>query len=374
MIIDRYNPFFAKIKERSLLTKPGSTKKTFHLVLDLKGAELVFKPGDSIGVFAHNDLLLVERFLQAMGKTGKEGVICPRTQESISLLEFLSKRANLAKLTSGFIKLVKEISPHEKKLEGLLENREHLLGYCRQNDPLDFLEEFSHLSFPLDRLVAQFSPLLPRFYSVASSLKTYPGEVHLTVALTSFLHKGDVRYGVASHFLCNLATFSTEVPIYVQPTPHFILPEEGRAPIIMVGPGTGVAPFRAFMQERRSTNAKGKNWLFFGERNRHLDFFYEDFWHDLCSQNKLRLDTAFSRDQKEKVYVQHKMIERGQLLWEWLQEGAYFYVCGEADPMAKEVEAALLHIIQQQGSLTEESAKNYIRGLRHEKRYLSDVY
>jgi sulfite reductase (NADPH) flavoprotein alpha-component len=223
--------------------------------------------------------------------------------------------------------------------------------------------------------VNQFAPLLPRFYSVASSPKTHPDEVHLTVALSTYDHHGELRYGVASHFLCHIAEENaTAIPSYVQPTPHFTLPHNHEAHIIMIGPGTGVAPFRGFLHERLAHNAPGKNWLFFGERHRAFDFFYEEFWTSLVGQNKLRLDLAFSRDQEDKQYVQHRLTENGKELWSWLQEGAYLYLCGDADPMAKEVEATLLQIFKEHGNLAEADAKAYLKSMRHERRYLIDVY
>jgi sulfite reductase (NADPH) flavoprotein alpha-component len=203
----------------------------------------------------------------------------------------------------------------------------------------------------------------------------YKDEVHLTVALFSFTHQAEQRYGVGSHFLCHLATpKKTPVPIYVQPAHHFTLPSDSDTPIIMVGPGTGIAPYRAFMQERMIQGASGKNWLFFGERNRKSDYFYEEEFEKLKSDGKLRLDLAFSRDQKEKIYVQHKMYENARDLWAWLQDGAYFYVCGDAHRMAKDVEHSLQNIVQKQGNMSEEAARAYVKALRTQKRYLADVY
>ena len=191
----------------------------------------------------------------------------------------------------------------------------------------------------------------------------------------TFTHQGEQRFGVGSHFLCNLATVNaTEVPIYVQPAHYFALPPDDTTPMIMVGPGTGVAPYRAFMQERLVKGAQGKNWLFFGERNRKTDYFYEEDWSQWTAQGKLKIDLAFSRDQPEKIYVQHKMYENAKEIWAWLEEGAYFYVCGDAHRMAKDVEATLQKIIQEQGAMTEETARAYVKNLRSQKRYRADVY
>lgn len=330
MLFTRKKPFCAKIKERFALTKPGSTKETYHVVLDIKDSDMEFKVGDSIGILAQNDPVLVQRMIASMGASGDEQILEPRTNEPMTLRDFLTHKANLSRYEE-----------HGISLQDLNQN---------------------------------FAPLLPRFYSVASSPKTHPEEVHLTVTLSTYTYNGELRYGVASHFLCHLAREdSTLVPSYVQVAPHFMLPHDD-APIIMVGPGTGVAPFRGFMQERLARAARGKNWLFFGERHRAFDFFYEEFWTPLATDNKLKLDLAFSRDQADKVYVQHKLLENGKELWSWLQDGAYFYVCGDAEPMAKEVEATIVQLAKQHGGMSDEDAKAYLKSLRLQKRYLLDVY
>ncbi len=314
--IDRINPFLSKIKERYPLTGPKSTKQTWHIALDVKNSGIQFKTGDSIGIYPQNDPLIVESLIKKIG--GNVDVLHPRSGKTLSLREFLTSSVNLSRLENV-----------------------HTLA----------------------DLYAQFSPLLPRFYSIASSLKKHPDEVHLTVAL--------LEKGVASHFLCNRAEISeTPVPIYVQPSLHFTLPQSHSTPIIMIGPGTGVAPFRAFMQER----LEGENWLFFGERNRETDFLYKDFWESHVSAGKLRLDVAFSRDQAEKHYVQHKIYENGKDLWQWIQKGAIIYVCGNADPMSKDVEATLHQIIKEQGSLPDDETKAFFKTLRKSKQILFDVY
>ncbi len=322
--INKANPFPAKIILREPLSKAGSTKETHHVVLDLKGSGMHFKVGDSIGVYAQNDPESVQNALQFLKASGDEMITDSRSGAILPLKDFLTHKVNLARLTPD---------------------------------------------------LTQYAPLLPRFYSVASSLKTHPDEVHLTVVVSTYEDNGAVRYGVASHFLCHLAEPNkTLIPCFVLSTPHFTLPHNDQIPIIMIGPGTGVAPFRAFVQERLARAASGKNWLFFGERNRSTDFFYEEFWSSVVDKGSLRLDLAFSRDQADKLYVQHKMLEAGLELWGWIQEGAHFYVCGDADPMAKEVEAAFLHIAQAHGGLSDVQAREYLKTLRKEKRYLIDVY
>lgn len=379
-IIDRHHPAIVTIKDRYLLTKQGSTKQTYHVTLDLSSTPLQFKVGDSIGIYPQNDPLLVQHLIEALKAKGDEQITDPRSGSPMTLWHFLSFKANLARSTSSFLKLFYEYeTSHDEKnsIQRMLrqENKPLLTQYLASNDPLDLFKEYQGVDAPLQEICAQFGPLLPRFYSVASSQHLYKNEVHLTVALFSFTHQNEQRYGVGSHFLCHLSAINdTPVPIYVQPAQHFTLPADTEAPIIMVGPGTGVAPFRAFLQERIAKDAKGKNWLFFGERNRESDYFYEDEFEQFKSQGKVRLDLAFSRDQDTKIYVQNKMEESAKDLWEWLQNGAYFYVCGDAHRMAKDVENTLQKIVQTQGCMSEEAAKAYVKSLRTQKRYLADVY
>ena len=378
-VTDRLHPAIVTIKDRYLLTKHGSTKHTFHVTLDLSSTPLSFNVGDSIAVYPQNDPLLVQHLIEALKASGDEQV-CDRSGTPMSLWHFLSFKANLARSTSSFLKLFYEYeTSHDIKnsLHRILqqENKPLLKEYLASHDPLDLFKEYQSVDAPLQEICAQFGPLLPRFYSVASSLSHCKDEVHLTVALFTFTHQEEQRYGVGSHFLCHLASLNeTPIPVYVQPAGHFTLPTDGDVPIIMVGPGTGVAPFRAFLQERIAEGAKGKNWLFFGERNRKSDYFYEEEFERFKSDGKLRLDLAFSRDQDAKIYVQHRMEENAKDLWEWLQDGAYFYVCGDAHRMAKDVEHTLQRIVQTQGDMSEDEAKAYVKSLRTQKRYLADVY
>lgn len=374
------NPYRSKILEKQLLVQKGSSKQTYHLVLDIQDSGIEYKPGDSVAIFPHNDPILVEHLIKALKATGCEEIIESRSKEKMTLRYFLSHKANLSRLTSSFLKLIheKELSCEKKgELSALLqsENRSSLMKFLEDHDPLDVLKEWQTNELPLQEICNQFGPLLPRFYSISSSQSVHKDQLHLTVALFTFSHQGEQRFGVASHFLCKLAeNHVTQVPMYIHPTQSFTLPEDPSSSIIMVGPGTGIAPFKAFLEERIHHNAPGKNWLFFGERNKISDFFYGEYLEKLTNEGKLRLDLAFSRDQEEKVYVQHKMLENSEDLWNWLESGAYFFVCGDAEKMAKDVEQALLTIAQKEGRLTEEQAKAYIKMLKASKRYRSDVY
>ncbi len=346
----RIQPYISRIKERFLLTGPTSSKKTYHIVLDTRQPGLAFKTGDSVAVFPTNDPRIVDQILHKLQATGNEEIFDPRTNTTYSFRDTLLYKANISKVS--FHKLFNI----EKTASPLLELVEH------------------HKPNPSE-LCKILLPLLPRFYSIASSPKVYPDEIHLTVAFASSLVNGQIQLGVGSHFLCELAALeSTPIPIYIQPSNHFTLPTDPNASIILIGPGTGVAPFRAFIQERLANQAEGRNWIFFGERNRASDFYYGDFWTDLEKQGRIRLDTAFSRDQPEKIYVQHKMLEQKKTLWDWIQTGSYIYVCGDAEKMAKDVDNALHKIAREEGGMNEEDSRKYIKSLRLEKRYLLDVY
>lgn len=367
--IDRLAPFPAQIIERQSLTKAGSTKETYHIALDITDSGLAFKVGDSLGVYGQNDPILVDRILNALTASGDEPVTDPKTQQQLSIKNFLLEKANIGRSNRALLQL---LGATDLLQPGQEESLKHFLQH---HDPLTILCLHGPGKIPLQEFCNQFSPLLPRFYSIASSQKHTADRIDLTVSLSSYEYNGETRYGVASYFLCRLAEEGkTPVPIYLQPTPHFTLPSHPNTPIIMIGPGTGVAPFRGFMQERLATSSTGKNWLFFGERNRSTDFFYEQFWLDLHTKGLLHLDLAFSRDQAEKIYVQHLLQEKQAVLWSWIKEGAVIYICGEAEKMARAVEDAWLEIFQRQGGMSLEDAKAYLRSLKKEKRYLTDVY
>lgn len=368
------NPFLATIKERSSLCKPGSKKNTQHLVLDLKGSGITYNVGDSIAIFPQNDPRLVQKTLNSMKASGFEKIIDKRTQKTWVLRDFLTNQANITEIHH---KIVAEISLryHQQEKREVLEKNKNDKQFLETHQLWDILDEHPDIQIPPQELCDLLLPLLPRFYSISSSCQSVGEEIHITVALLRYETNGHERLGVCTNYLCHLATLNTPtVPIYIQPHRGFTLPEQHNTPIIMIGPGTGVAPFRAFMQEREAKNASGKNWLFFGEWNHSTDFFYEDFWKGLAAQDKLRIETAFSRDQAHKIYVQHRMLEHGKELYRWIDEGAHLYVCGDAKRMAKDVEGTLLQIIKKHGDHDEQASKQYLKRLRTEKRYLRDVY
>jgi sulfite reductase (NADPH) flavoprotein alpha-component len=378
---NKQNPFLASIKERYSLTKAGSKKKTQHLVLDLRGSGLTYEVGDSIGIYARHDPELIQKTLDAMKATGHESVRHKQTGEVVSLFEFLASQGNITDISP---KLLREVlarqTDSDKKhlLEELLQetHRDALKEYLRNHEVWDFLLAHHEVTFSPQDLTDLLMPLLPRFYSISSSQKYVGDEVHLTVAPTEYESNGHKRRGVCTHFICELVELHNPiVPIFIQSSHGFRLPEDLETPIVMIGPGTGIAPFRAFLQERLLHHkVKSRHWLFFGEWNRDYDFFYEEEWNHFERHGHLRLDLAFSRDQAHKIYVQHKMQEHGAELFKWLEEGAFLYVCGDAQRMAKDVESTLQSLIQEFGLLDAAQAREYIKRLRQQKRYLRDVY
>lgn len=376
LVFDKNTPYLSRIKDRYFLTQ--NSERTCHVILEVEEKALSFEPGDSVGIYPENNSLYVQRLIDALHAQADTLVQDPKSQAFFSLSEFLSKKANIYRLTSAFLKKVLAYAKNtneKEKLLPFLEDKEALSSFLAVHEPLDILISLNSSFIPLEEIIPTFAPLLPRFYSIASSPRMHPNEIHLTVALTHHTHKEEMRYGVASYFLCKSARLNeSRVPIFVQPAPHFRLPPHPSISLIMIGPGTGIAPFRAFMQERMLHPKSGNHWLFFGERNQASDFFYQEFWQEHVRRGFLKLSTAFSRDQNEKRYVQHILYEERKHLWEWMQEGAYLYVCGSLHPMAREVETMLCQIAEEEGGLSPEEARLHIRELRKARRYLVDAY
>lgn len=376
----RLSPFIAKIKHRQDLCYSCPDKITQHIVLDLMDSGIEYNVGDCVGVYPVNDPELVLLTLKAMKAEGNENIVDPETSEAYSLRQYLSIKKNVSDVSKNLLKEMAHRQSNADKrieLETLLkkENSALLKEYLHGKHLWDILLHHDEVYFTPQELCPYLMPLLPRYYSIASSQKMMKNEIHLTVRLLSYEAHGHPRIGVCTHYLCNLTpTEEPIVPLFIHPHSGFTIPEDNSANMIMVGPGTGVAPFRAFMQEREILGASGKNWLFFGEWRKDRNFLYKDYWHRLVDEGKLRLDVAFSRDQEDKIYVQHLLLDHGKEIFQWIEEGAYFYVCGDAKKMAKDVENALIEIIKKEGNLSEESAKDYVKQLRKEKRYLRDVY
>lgn len=374
------NPLPAKMLENRVLNKDGSSKDTRHIVVDIAGSGLTYSVGDSLGVYSTNRPQLVEEIIGLLGATGNEPVTLPRVTAPISLREALTSRLSLAAPAKKILETMAAKTTDEAeraKLAGLLapgaeELRETFLG---QREYIDLLEEFPGVRLTPQEFADHLRRLVPRLYSIASSPLVHPGQVHLTVAPVRYESNDRRRYGVCSTFFADRVTRrKTPIPVFVAES-HFGLPEDPTKDIIMVGPGTGVAPFRAFMQERVATKATGRNWLFFGDQHEATDYLYGDEWKRLLAEGKMaRVDLAFSRDQPKKIYVQDRMREAAAELWTWLKGGAYFYICGDAHRMAKDVDVALHEIIAAQGGMDPAAAADYVKQMKKDRRYQRDVY
>lgn len=371
IVSTKHNPYTSELLVNRLMTK-GSDKETRHFEFSLKDSGLDYLPGDSLGILPTNCEEVVNDLLSVVGLNGNESV---EIGESNMLLnEALINRLACTVLSKIQIKKFNEFAKSEK-LSDLLQvnNKNALVDYMWGRELIDLFLEFPQSEMNAQDFVGLLSTMPPRLYSIASSLSAHPEEVHLTVAIVRYEEHGRKRKGVCSSYLAERV--GDTIPCYIKPNKNFKLPEDSLTPIIMVGPGTGIAPFRAFIEERLVTGSKGKNWLFFGDRSQNTDYLYGTEWESYQKDGILNeLDLAWSRDQQEKVYVQHKMLEKKAELWSWLQNGATFYVCGDASRMAKDVDQALRTIAQDEGSLSEEDAADWLKGLHREKRYLRDIY
>lgn len=365
------NPYASKLLLNRLITK-GSDKETRHFELSLQDSGLDYLPGDSLGVLPTNCEEVVGDLLTTVGLSGEETVEIG--EESLVLKDALMNRLACTVLSKIQIKKFNEIAQSEKLADLLqIANKQDLVDYMWGRELIDLFLEFPQAEISAQDFVGLLRPMPPRLYSIASSLSAHAEEVHLTVAVVRYEGHERKRKGVCSSYLAE--RIGSTIPCYLHPNKNFKLPDDPSTPIIMVGPGTGIAPFRAFIEERQATGATGKNWLFFGDRSQKTDYLYSDEWESYQTIGILhQLDLAWSRDQAEKVYVQHKMLEKKAELWNWLKNGAVFYVCGDASRMAKDVDQALRTIAQEQGSMSEEEAGVWIKGLQKERRYLKDVY
>ena len=372
----RANPFPARLVVNRRLSGPESAKDTRHFELDLTGWGLSYEVGDSLAVYATNDPQLVDEIIRALGATGDEQVPRPKGAPT-TLREALLRDYSITQPTPKFLRAITARANSSTLLKDLLhpERKEDLDRYLWGMEVIDFLNEHPSAKFTPQEFVGLLTKLQPRLYSVASSLKACPDQVHFIVDVVRYESHGRVRKGVCSSFLAERAD-DVPVPVFPSVAKHFHLPEDPDTPIIMVGPGTGVAPFRAYLQEREAIGAKGKNWLFFGSQHEKCDFAYGDEFEVFRKEGVLtRLDCAWSRDQPEKIYVQHRMKENAAEIWKWLDgEGAHFFVCGDARRMAKDVDATLRRIVQEQGGKNTGEANEYVEKLKSDKRYKRDVY
>lgn len=377
---DKNNPFAASLIDRRRLSSPASQKDTQHFSVSLVGSGLTYACGDSLGVFPVNNPAAVTELLKAAGFSGDEPVTLPKDTASISLREALSKRLALNSPTYKFVQLFHDRTVDEAQkaqLAALLAEAdpEKKKTWIEQREYVDLFNEFPAAHLQAQELVELMRKLMPRLYSISSAPSKFPDEIHLTVAVVRYETNGRKREGVCSTYLSERARLGqADLPVFVAES-HFGLPEDDNVPVIMVGPGTGVAPFRSFVMDRATRGAKGRNWLFFGDQRKEHDFLYADEWAEYLQSGVLtRLDTAFSRDQATKVYVQDRMRENAAELWRWISEGAYFYVCGDAKRMAKDVDAALHALVAEHGKMTPEAAVDWVKQFKKDGRYQRDVY
>ena len=369
------NPFPSELLEKVLLNGEGTTKETWHYELSLDGSGLSYEPGDALAVIPVNAPDLVEGILKAAKLSGSETVEVKGVGNKV-LADALREDYDITALSRAVLTKLQAISGSEK-LAALLSDdaKDQLKDYQWGRWIVDAIHDFASSGLAAADLVSIFRKLPPRLYSIASSPLAHPGEVHLTVASVRYQAHGQGRKGVASTYLADLIEKGGHVPVYTHQNKNFRLPTSSDTPVIMVGPGTGVAPFRAFVEHRGAIGKPGKNWLFFGDQRYTYDFLYQTEWQEHLKEGFLsKLDVAFSRDQPEKVYVQHRMLDRSKELYGWLQEGAHFYVCGDASRMAADVHEALISVVEKEGGFARDVAEAYVEDLKKAKRYQRDVY
>ncbi|MEM9367594.1 MAG: sulfite reductase flavoprotein subunit alpha [Planctomycetota bacterium] len=368
----RKSPYYGTVIDNRVLSGANSAKEIRHLAFDLAESELEYQTGDALGVMPINQPDLVQAWLDRLGCNAETEV----DGKSVPLGELLSRRLEIAtpsrELVEGLEPLVQDDELSHVLAGG---DKEAIDTFLWGKDSLDLLNLKPDLRLDASQIIGWLKPLQHRAYSISSSPKAHPGEVHLTVAAVRWTTNGRVHRGVCSTYLADMVPVGEQAGIFMMPNKSFGVPEDDSVPMIMVGPGTGIAPFRAFLEERRERGAQGLNWLFFGDQHRTEDFIYADELMKMSSNGLLsRLDLAFSRDQAEKVYVQHRMLENGHDLYGHLEEGGYFFVCGDAMRMARDVDAALHQIVETHGCKTAEEAVAYVNDLKREKRYVRDVY
>ena len=368
----RERPFTAELLTNQRITGRGSEKDIRHIELSLEGAGLDYEPGDALGVIVENPPALVEAIVAELGLDAGTSVTVGA--DTLPLRDWLGKRREITRLSRPFV-ATHAAHAGSDALNRLLapDQREALTALMADSQIIDLLHDHPG-AWTAEALVEALRPLQPRLYSIASSRKAVGDEAHLTVAHVEYQRGDATRWGAASHFLAAREE-GAQVQVYIEHNERFRLPADGAKDIIMIGPGTGVAPFRAFVQEREAIGAIGRNWLFFGNPHAREDFLYQVEWQDALKRGALhRLDLAFSRDQASKVYVQHRLREQASELYAWLENGAHLYVCGDATRMAKDVHAALLDIIAVQGGKSAEDANDYLNALQAQGRYARDVY
>jgi sulfite reductase (NADPH) flavoprotein alpha-component len=373
-IVQKYskqNPFSAKIMDKILLNGRKSTKETYHIEFSLEDSGMNFEPGDAVGIISQNSENLVDKILERLNFSGKEQVDLEENSKTIR--EALIKEYELSTLTPPVVEEYCKITS-DKQLQNIVSQKDKLQSFIYGRDVLDMLTEYP-FEMDLQPFLSILRKLQPRLYSIASSPDAFADEVHITVGIVRYLNNLRKHEGVCSSFLADKTDEGSVVPIYIDENISFRLPTDTNLPIIMIGAGTGIAPYRAFVQHRRNQNAQGKNWLFFGDRNFQTDFLYQSEWlKHLKDKSLTKMDVAFSRDQEKKIYVQHKLMEQKKQVFEWINEGAHLYVCGDKNTMGRDVKDTLLSIIKSESGYNDEKTAEYFKQLRKENRYHEDVY
>lgn len=372
----RTNPFKAEVLANINLNGRGSDRETRHLELSLEGSNLQYEPGDCLGICPENHPELVDSLIAAMNWKADESVPINKKGEERSLREALIHHYEITVLTKplmeGFAKLSSNSELHELVAAG---KEQELKKFMDGRDLLDLVQQFSPWEVSAREFVTVLRKLPARLYSIASSFKANPDEVHLTIRSVRYEAHGRDRYGVCSVHCAERVQPGDTLSVYIQHNPNFKLPTNSDTPVIMIGPGTGVAPFRAFLEERDELGAEGKTWLFYGDRHFVTDFLYQTDWQRMMKDGSLtRMDVAFSRDTAEKVYVQQRLLEKGAEVFQWLQEGAHVYVCGDEKHMAHDVQAALITILEREGGMSRDAASAYLADMQQQQRYQRDVY
>lgn len=371
-VYSRSNPFRAEVLENINLNGRGSNKETRHLEISLEGSGLTYQPGDSLGVYPENDPELVDLLLAEMNWDPEEAVRVK--EETVKLKEALSSHFEITVLTKPLVEKAAKLSGNEE-LHQLALDSSRLKSYIDGRDLIDLVRDFKPWSSSAQEFVSILRKIPARLYSISSSFEANPDEVHLTIGAVRYDAHGRERKGVCSILCAERLQPGGTLPVFIQHNENFKMPENPETPIIMVGPGTGIAPFRSFMQEREENGAEGKSWLFFGDQHFVTDFLYQTEWQKWLKDGVLsKLDVAFSRDDDEKVYVQHRMQENSRELFQWLEQGAAVYICGDEKNMAHDVHNTLIDIIEKEGGMSREQAEEYLADMQKNKRYQRDVY
>lgn len=366
------NPFYAEVLESIKLNGRGSNKHTQHIELSLEGLNLTYEPGDSIGILPQNDAALVAALITALGFD--ENVKVNVKDEELSLKDALQTKLEITVLSKPLLQKIATFTENQK-LHDLLAQDNAWKEFAHGRDLLDVAQQFGPFTWSAQSFVDLLRKIPVRLYSIASSQRANEEEVHLTIGKVSYEQDGRERLGVCSGLIAERIQIGDKLPIYVHANPNFKLPKDEQTPIIMIGAGTGIAPFRSFVEDRAEAGVEGKSWLFFGDQHFVTDFLYQTEWQRWLTEGALtKLDVAFSRDSDEKVYVQHRLQENAKEVYEWIEQGAVIYVCGDEKTMAADVDKTLHAIVEQQGGKTKEQAAEFINELKQQQRYQRDVY